>query len=475
MKDKGPWSAFWLKVGSVNIRTKIMGIVAFCVLFSALGMGWYTSHDVSVALRDELVKEGITVGTGLALQSRNMILTGDQFTLYSLVREQQATNEDIVYIFVLDSDGNVLAHSFDDGFPTDLLVVNEVKLGEPYRVQGLLSEDGRLQDVAVPIVVSGRAGVIRLGLSEAAINVVVDESIRKILIWSVLVLILGLSVAYALATILTRPISELSAAARAIGKGDFKWKAPVWLGDEIGNLGASFNEMTDELKHKEEARQMLLSRVISAQEEERKRIARELHDETSQALTSLMVGLKVAEETAEEQQVKQKTSELRAVAAQALENIHHLAMELRPSVLDDLGLVAAVQKYTQDYAAKTNIDVDSHISGLDEQRLPSEIETTVYRVVQEALANVSKHAEAKNVSVVLRYGDSSLVAIIEDDGKGFDVETVLASATEKSLGLFGMRERASLVGGKLTIESQHGTGTTVFLEIPVKLSEGGTT
>lgn len=469
MKSKRWWSAFWLRVGAVNIRTKIMGIVALCVLFSALGMVWYAYRDVSAALRDELVKEGITVGTGLASQSRNLILTDDQFALYSLVREQQAADKNLAYIFVLDGNGNVLAHSFEGGFPTDLLAVNQVKLGEPYRVQALLTDDGRLQDVAVPIIVSGKAGVIRLGMSEAAINAVVSENVRKILIWNALILVLGLSVAYAMATILAKPISALSAAARAIGKGDFRWKAPVWLRDEIGNLGTAFNDMSDELKHKEEARQQLLARVISAQEEERKRIARELHDETGQALTSLMVGLKVAEDTTEVTQMREKAAELRAVAAQALENIHHLAMELRPSLLDDLGLVAAIQRYTREYSKKMNINVDSHISGLNEQRLPAEVENTVYRIVQEALTNITKHAEASNVSIVLRYGDSLLVAIVEDDGKGFDVDRVLTSATEKTLGLFGMHERASLVGGKLTIESQPGAGTTVFLEIPFEL------
>ena len=469
MKGKRWWTAFWLKVGAVNIRTKIMGIVAVCVLFSALGMVWYAYHDVSAALRQELIKEGITVGTGLASQSRNLILTDDQFALYSLVREQQAADKNLAYIFVLDGNGNVIAHSFESGFPTDLLGVNQVELGEPYRVQALLTEDGRLQDVAVPIIVSGKAGVIRLGMSEAAINTVVGENVRKILIWIALILVLGLSVAYALATILANPISELSAAARAIGKGDFRWKAPVWLRDEIGNLGTAFNEMSDELKHKEEARQQLLARVISAQEEERKRIARELHDETGQALTSLMVGLKVTEDLTDATQIREQTAELRTLAAQALENVRHLATELRPSVLDDLGLVAAIRRYTQEYSKKMNVNVDSHISGLDEQRLPPEVESTIYRIIQEALTNITKHAEASNVSVVLRYGDSLLVAIVEDDGKGFDVDQVLTSATEKSLGLFGMYERASLVGGKLTIESQPGAGTTVFLEIPLEL------
>lgn len=446
-----------------------MGIVALCIFFSALAMVWYAHRDVSVALRDELVERGITIGIGLASQSRNLILTNNQFGLYTLVREHRAVDKGLVYAFVLDDAGNVLAHTFDEGFPIELLGVNQVKPGEPYRVQALQTEDDRIQDVAVPIL-GGKAGVVRLGMSEATIRAAVTKHIHKILIWTALILVLGLSVAYGLASILTKPVSRLSEAARAIGKGDFKWKAPIWAKDEIGNLGTAFKEMSDELKHKEEMRQQLLAKVIGAQEEERKRIARELHDETSQTLTSLMVGLKFVEDSTDAVQIKEKTAELRALTTQTLENVHYLATELRPSLLDDLGLVAAIQRYIKEYSAKMNINVDSHISGLNEQRLSPEVETTIYRVIQEALTNIAKHAEASNVSVVLSYRDSSLVTIIEDDGKGFDIDSVMASPDGKKLGLFGMYERASLIGGDLTIESRPGSGTTIFLEVPLKLT-----
>jgi signal transduction histidine kinase len=119
-----------------------------------------------------------------------------------------------------------------------------------------------------------------------------------------------------------------------------------------------------------------------------------------------------------------------------------------------------------------NIDVDSYISGLGEQRLPSEIEVSVYRIIQEALTNIAKYAGASQVSVVLRQRDSSLVAIIEDNGSGFDVNRVMSAKWENRLGLFGMYERASLIGGNLTIESQPGNGTSVFLEVPLKIPEG---
>ena len=467
MTEKSLWSAFWLKMWAVSIQTKIVGIVAACILMTAFSLLWWDSNDDLAEMRNHLQKRGITIATSLAAQSRDLVLTDTRFTLYKLVDDTLAADTDIVYIFILDADGHVLIHTFDNGFPDDLLGKNQVAAGEPHRIQALQTEDDTIRDVAVPIF-GGTAGVVRVGMSEASLKAAYAKHIQNLLFLVTVILGFGLSIAYGLSLILTKPISRLSEAARAVGKGDFKWKAPAWAKDEIGALGIAFNEMSEELRRKEKMRELLLAKVINAQEEERKRIARELHDETSQALTSLMVGLKIAEDSAEKDQVKKNTAELRALAAQTLQNVHHLATELRPSVLDDLGLVAAIQRYTREYSAKMDINIDSHVSGLGGQRLPSEVELTVYRIVQESLTNIAKYAAANNVSVVLRYRDSSLVAIIEDDGKGFDVNRVMAASNGNKLGLFGMYERASLIGGNLTVESQPKKGTTIFLEVPLK-------
>lgn len=448
-----------------------MGIVFACILGSAVALVWYTYQDDFARLREQLQQRGIAISNNLAAQSRDLILTDSHFALYELLRSTSITDEDILYIFVLDASGEVLVHSFDGGFPLDLLDKNQVQEDEPYHIQVLRSKDVMIQDVAVPVL-GGKAGVIRLGMSEATISAEVTQHILGISVWVLLIIMLALAVAYAWTSFLTKPISQLAEAARAIGRGDFRWKAPVWAKDEIGSLGSAFNEMSQELILKEKMREQLLARLINAQEDERKRISRELHDETSQALTSLKVGLKLVEESADAAQVRKKLTELRALATQTLENVHQLAVELRPSLLDDLGLIAAIQKYTEEYSTEMNINVDSHVSGFGEQRLPPEIEVTVYRIFQEALTNIVKHAEANNVSVVLSCHDSSLVVIIEDDGKGFDVNAVISSTDGKRLGLFGMYERASLVGGKLTIESQPGAGTTIFLDIPWKSQKG---
>lgn len=470
MEGASLWRTFWSRAGAVGVRIKIMGIVAVGILASAAAMVSYEQRDDLAALRVQLQERGIALATGLAAQSRDLILVDNQFALYTLIRDIRNADNDIAYVFVLDTVGNVLVHTFDSGFPMDLMGKNEVPAGKPFQVQRLQAERETIQDIAVPVL-GGKAGIIRLGMSEATIHAIVATHVRHILSWVALVLALGLSVTYGLTTILTKPISQLAEATRAVGRGNFKWQTPVWAKDEIGTLGTAFSEMREELRRREEMRVQLLAKVIGAQETERKRIARELHDETSQALTSLMVGLKLIEDSSSDPQVNRKIAELRALTVQTLNEVHHLAIELRPPLLDDLGLFAAIQRYTQEYSVKTHIRVDCHVSDANGQRLSPEREVAVYRITQEALTNIARHAEAKNVSVVLGYRGSSLVAIIEDDGKGFDVNQIMISGNGKSLGVFGMYERAFLVGGKLTIESQPGSGTTVFLEVPLQMAE----
>jgi signal transduction histidine kinase len=203
-------------------------------------------------------------------------------------------------------------------------------------------------------------------------------------------------------------------------------------------------------------------RVVQAQEAERSRLARELHDETGQALTSILLGLKPLEEALADHPARTALAELREHVVKALQDVRRLAVELRPAVLDDFGLVPALERLTDGFAEQSQVRVGFH-SALGELRLPSDVETTLYRVVQESLTNIVKHANAHNVSVSIGRRGSVVAAVIEDDGAGFDQRTV----REEGVGLLGMRERLSFVDGRLEIESRPGAGTTIVAEVPV--------
>ncbi|MDB5173103.1 MAG: putative Response regulator/sensory box histidine kinase, partial [Phycisphaerales bacterium] len=217
----------------------------------------------------------------------------------------------------------------------------------------------------------------------------------------------------------------------------------------------------------------LLEQVIGAQEEERRRVARELHDETGQALTSLLVGLRTLEDVPTLDAARASARGLRTLAARAMEDVRRLAGGLRPSALDDLGLTAALERYATEYAQTHGVAVRLEGAGPGLGRLPAATETAVYRIAQEALTNVARHAGARHARISFERGPGSVRMLVEDDGHGFDVEHALRAADATgSIGLHSMRERASLLGGRFTIESVPGDGTTLTLEIPVDDARG---
>jgi PAS domain S-box-containing protein len=212
----------------------------------------------------------------------------------------------------------------------------------------------------------------------------------------------------------------------------------------------------------------LLEQVIGAQEEERRRVARELHDETGQSLTSLLVGLRTLQDVPTLEAARSWARGLRALAARAMEDVHRLAGGLRPSALDDLGLPAALERYAADYAQTHGLTVRLEAGGTELGRLPPAAETAVYRIAQEALTNIARHAEARTARITFDRAPGLVRMLVEDDGRGFDVEPVLSAADVGGrIGLHSMRERAALLGGTLTVESVPGDGTTLTLEIPV--------
>jgi signal transduction histidine kinase len=208
------------------------------------------------------------------------------------------------------------------------------------------------------------------------------------------------------------------------------------------------------------SRRETLRRVVEAQERERRRLAIELHDETGQSLAAVLMGLRRLEESDDPAAVRSTVEELRATVVNAVQELRALAVELRPKALDDFGLAPALERLVDTYSRRTGLEVDSHLAGL-EPRLAEPVESALYRIAQEALTNIAKHAGASAVSIVTRRDGERLTMIVEDNGTGFD-ETTPA----QGLGLVSMRERAELLGGSLRVESSTDHGTTLVVEVP---------
>lgn len=222
-------------------------------------------------------------------------------------------------------------------------------------------------------------------------------------------------------------------------------------------------------RERERLREQMLARVISAQEAERARVARDLHDEIGQDLTSVLLGLRLVETSLSSgppdlDAARKHSGELRELVTDALGDVRRLAFELRPTVLDDVGLLAAVQRLAADVAARHGITFQLEVDGLGQaERLPAEIETVAYRVVQEAVTNVVRHARAASLRIDVARTADHLRTTVTDHGVGFDPTTV----GSPSLGLRGMLERAALVGGHVSLTAAPGQGTTVVLEVPL--------
>lgn len=232
--------------------------------------------------------------------------------------------------------------------------------------------------------------------------------------------------------------------------------------DEDLRLAESYAERAAvAVDHSQRVARDALRRAVAAQELERRRLARELHDETGQALTSMLLGLTTVEAAQTPEQVREAVAGLRRLVVSTLQDVRRLAVELRPTALDDFGLLPALKRLGQTVSERRGLDVQVE-ARLGSARLQAETETAVYRIVQEALTNVVKHADARHVSILVTRKNRSVSVMIEDDGKGFELE----GAGSAGLGLLGMQERVALLDGSLVVESSPGQGTTLVLELP---------
>lgn len=280
-------------------------------------------------------------------------------------------------------------------------------------------------------------------------------------------LALGFVVNVLLVVAALSPLGRLEETARAIWTGDLSARVrPSPLADrDIARIGRILNLLLDGLADDRERMRRLAAQAISAGDEERARIARELHDSTAQTLAALCMQLGAAARDVEDPRIAARLEELRKVGGDALEEVRTLAHTVHPRVLDDLGLVAALEwlgRQTRDHAG-LDVRVDAR---LGRAALPREVQSVLYRVAQEALRNAARHARARSARVALEAEGGHAALTVADDGEGFDVGA--AERRRPGMGLFSMRERVALAGGSVDIESAPGAGTRITARVPVE-------
>lgn len=304
--------------------------------------------------------------------------------------------------------------------------------------------------------------------------------LRQLIIIGSILLLFGIIWAWLMSRNITKPLNRLTAATSLIAHGNYSMIVAVDRRDEIGKLARAFNAMVTQLS---KTRERLEQKVIEAQaaneqlrnlsahlqnirEEERIHIAREMHDELGQLLTGFKMDVSWLHKKlgdSEDPGVKEKLQEMMGIVNEAAIFVRKLASELRPSILDDLGLVAALDWHSHEFRRRANIEVEFR-SEVNELKTSELIATGLFRMYQESLTNVARHAEAKKVVSLLEVKNGEAVLSITDDGKGFDLN---GTGERKTLGLLGMKERATMIGGKLEIRSAPGKGTTILISVPL--------
>jgi signal transduction histidine kinase len=279
-------------------------------------------------------------------------------------------------------------------------------------------------------------------------------------------LAMSLVVNLVLVYVALRPLSDLEATATRVSSGDLAARVPpsILADRDMARVGTTLNALLDRLTEDRARVHRLASQVISAQDEERARVARELHDSTAQILTGVMLQLGAAARESSSPPLDARIATLRELASEALEEVRSLSHTMHPRVLDDLGLGAALEWLARQTRAQEPLDVHVEVREGDPQ-LPAPLASVLYRVAQEALRNAARHADARRVEVRLRRTEGIATLEVVDDGHGFDVRS--AEERRPGMGLFSMRERVALVSGQLVVTSAPGRGTCVSASVPL--------
>jgi signal transduction histidine kinase len=349
--------------------------------------------------------------------------------------------------------------------------------GKPGDVLKYTGAQGKVIAVAKPI--KNTPWLLLSEISQKAVLEPANNFLRTVIIIACILISIGIFLAWTMSRNITRPLNKLTAAAAAIANGDYSTTVAVDRKDEVGKLARAFNAMIGQVS---KARQGLEQKVIEAgtvneqlrnlsahlqniREDERKHIAREMHDELGQLLTGFKMDvswLGKQLEKSEDPVVRERLAGMTAIIDESVKFVRKIAAELRPSILDDLGLVAALEWYSREFEKRYNIKIEFR-SQVQELNASSLVATGLFRMYQESLTNVARHSGADKVLTTLQISRDHICLSIRDNGKGF----VTTPQEKKTLGLLGMKERAIMIGGKLEIRSEPGKGTTIEIEIPL--------
>ena len=407
-----------MKAQTLTVRFNIL--LVGTVLFCGLLLGAFFLGSLRSTLIDGLNRSGREIASALGAVIANDILLDDRFAISDQLQRTLEKNPEVRYILVTYPDGRILASTFPDGLPKGLAQLRAKEDTEPHVYR---STEGPIREILYPID-DGITGYLRIGLEEREARTLVRQ--RGVELFLVL-LLLSLLAAF---------------------------------------LATRYAKLLEALEKKERLRIWLIGQLFSAREDERRRISRALHDETSQSMVSILAYLRILHSKLMTDEQRELLQEARVLTNETLQGLKHLAIDLHPPLLEDLGLIVAIEKYLETLR-RTQPELQINLAAEGDFRALDRVQALVaYRSVQEGLTNIVRHAKASHVCVTLSLNEKELSLEISDDGIGFRRETAEAARLDRHLGLVSMKERAELLEGSCTIESAPGKGTRLFLRLP---------
>jgi signal transduction histidine kinase len=455
------------KLYNVSLRVKIIGLIIFTAVFISLFTiirVYYVFHKESNLQLKTLSK---TIAEDLSYQSVNYIKDNNIIKLMKIIENTKRHNKDISYIFIENNQGKVIASTFENGFPLKLLKINHHGF-KKISIVKLKNLYNGVYDTSYPIS-RGKLGVVRVGVLTKYSEILVNSFIGSLVFTIILIVFIDILLLSVLTMFIMNPIKKLTNALRSVQRGDLTVELKeVRRGDEIEELIHAFNQMIERLRdaekiklEKDNAKKEFTKKIMNAHEEERKRIARQLHDQVGQILANIKIRLKLLEDSNEtNNKIKNDIKIMRDNLSNDIELIHSMAKNLRPVIIDELGLFNAISYYINDVVSVSGIKVKSDFIGQSSCcRLHPEIEIAIYRIIQEALLNVISHSKADFVRIMLECNKNKneFRGVVEDNGIGFEYK----QGNVENLGIYGMIERAELLNGSLNIKSEKGKGTSV--------------
>ncbi len=455
---------------SVPILLKMVGIGA--VVAACFGTITFvrTRETLRRNLHASLTSKTINEAESLADYLAQPLSVHDVVAVRQVLERTMERHPDIVYILVREPSGHILTHTFDGPVPNDLIPVPTFRAfpARAFRVVDA-GVDGFIFEALRPVM-DGQTGHVQLGWSHRMIAEELASLRNTILASLAICAALGIGLALLLSLAITHPVRRLNEAVQQIRQHNLEARARVVSADEIGALAAAFNDMAETLaqndrtiREKEQARTALVQRIITAQEQERKAISRELHDQIGQSLLALLVDMKSQSNDhhcdASCRGYQEKIGEL-------IEDVRQVSKGMHPSILDHYGLHSALRTYAKDAAQRHNVRIDYEANcSLGDRRLPEAVEIALYRIAQEAITNALRHAQPSHISMILLIDDDQVTLLVEDDGVGFRTDS---TAPGRGLGMLSMSERCSLLGGDFDITSVPDEGTTVRARVPLQ-------